>query len=193
MSINYCIVLSLSIPSPRLYLWKIQAGEIDFEIGPKFSETHGFQGIILCPSIRSGAIIFILGKGNSTLEPKAQMAGAYLGFLIMKHAQEYCCSSLDGKIVHHRVTPQQYVSGTHTPGWRGIKWSKVSRLTKRRNRWGMNPRPPDLECEVLTTLPHMPLHFHLSFGLNFIFLSLGIWLWLILSLKQRKIKFKHEV
>ena len=37
------------------------------------------------------------------------MAGAYLGFLIMKHAQEYCCSSLDGKLVHRRVTPQQYV------------------------------------------------------------------------------------
>ena len=40
---------------------------------------------------------------------------------------------------------------------------------------GLNPGPPDLEFEVLTTLPHTPLCFHLSFGLNFIFLSLGIW------------------
>ena len=58
-----------------------------------------------------GFNIFILGKGNSTLEPKAQTAGAYHGFLNMRHAQEYCYSSLDGMLVCRRVTPQQYVVG----------------------------------------------------------------------------------
>ena len=32
--------------------------------------------------------------------------GAHPSFLLMKHA-------MDGMLVHHRVTPQQYVAGTH--------------------------------------------------------------------------------
>ena len=43
-------------------------------------------------------------------------------------------SPLDGMRVHHRVTPQQ----------------------KQHDRQGLNPGPPDLEFEVLTTRPHMP-------------------------------------
>ena len=33
---------------------------------------------------------------------------------------------LDGMLVHHRVTPQQYVAGTHLYIWvRETKWRKV--------------------------------------------------------------------
>ena len=49
-------------------------------------------------------------------EPKAQTAGAYPGFISMKHLQEYCYSPLDRMLVHRRVTPQQYVTGTHHLG-----------------------------------------------------------------------------
>ena len=45
--------------------------------------------------------------------PKAQTAGAYPCFLSMKHGQECCYSSLDQMLVHCRVNPQQYVTGTH--------------------------------------------------------------------------------
>ena len=62
-------------------------------------------------------------KGKGTHEPKAQMAGAHTGFHSMKHAQEYCYSPLDRMLVHHRVTPQQYVAGTHLYTW--VKRDKV--------------------------------------------------------------------
>ena len=45
-----------------------------------------------------------------------------------------------------------------TPGWRETKWSKVPCLRIQCNGWGLNPRPPDLEFEVLTTRPHMLHH-----------------------------------
>ena len=55
--------------------------------------------------------------GKSAHEPKALTAQAYLGFISMHEAclVEYCHSPLDGMLVHHRVTPQQYmyVAGTH--------------------------------------------------------------------------------
>ena len=51
------------------------------------------------------------------------MAGAHTGFHSMKHAQEYCYSPLDRMLVHHRVTPQQYVTGTHLYTW--VKRDKV--------------------------------------------------------------------
>ena len=38
------------------------------------------------------------------------MAKGYNGFLSMKHAKEYCYSSLDRMLVNRRVIPQQYVS-----------------------------------------------------------------------------------
>ena len=31
----------------------------------------------------------------------------------MKHAKEYCYSPLDWMLVYRRVTPQQFVGGTH--------------------------------------------------------------------------------
>ena len=51
------------------------------------------------------------------------MAGAHTGFHSMKHAQEYCYSPLDRMLVYHRVTPQQYVAGTHLYTW--VKRDKV--------------------------------------------------------------------
>ena len=51
------------------------------------------------------------------------MAGAYPGFLNMKHAYEYCYSPLDGMLVHRKVTPQQYVARAHMYTW--VKRDKV--------------------------------------------------------------------
>ena len=62
-------------------------------------------------------------KGKGAQKPKAQTAGSYPSFLSIKHAQEYCYSPLDGMVVHHRVTPQQYVAGTHLYTW--VKRDKV--------------------------------------------------------------------
>ena len=45
------------------------------------------------------------------------------GFRTMKQAYEYCYFPLDGMLVHRRVTPQQYVAGTHLYTW--VKRDKV--------------------------------------------------------------------
>ena len=60
-------------------------------------------------------------------------------------------------LVHRRVTPQQYVAGTHLYTW--VKRDKVelsSCLRKKRDGRGLNPGPPDPEFEVLTARPHTP-------------------------------------
>ena len=56
-------------------------------------------------------------RGKGTHKPEAQMAGAYASFVSMKYTQEYCYSPRDGMLVHRRVTPQQYVAGTHLHTW----------------------------------------------------------------------------
>ena len=56
-------------------------------------------------------------------EPQAQTARAYPGFISMKHLQEYRYSPLDGMLVHHGVTPEQYVASTHLYTW--VKRDKV--------------------------------------------------------------------
>ena len=70
-------------------------------------------------------ILYMYSKG--AYEPKAQIAGAYFVFLLMKHAEEYCYSPLDRKLVHRRVTPppllQQGVASTHLYTW--MKRDKV--------------------------------------------------------------------
>ena len=43
----------------------------------------------------------------------------YLSYFI----KEYCYSPLDGMLVHSRVTPQEYVAGTHLFTW--MKRDKV--------------------------------------------------------------------
>ena len=50
-------------------------------------------------------------KVKGVHEQKAQTAGAYPGFISMKHGQE------DEMLVHRKVTPQQYVAGTHLYTW----------------------------------------------------------------------------
>ena len=50
-------------------------------------------------------------KGKGAHELKAKTSAAYPGFLSMKHAQDYCYSTLDGTLVHRRVTPQQRQTG----------------------------------------------------------------------------------
>ena len=71
-------------------------------------------------------ILYMYSKG--AYEPKAQIAGAYFVFLLMKHAEEYCYSLLDRNLVHRRVTPppptpQQGVASTHLYTW--MKRDKV--------------------------------------------------------------------
>ena len=39
------------------------------------------------------------------------------GFRTMKQAYEYCYSPQDGMLVHRRVTPQQFIAGTHLYTW----------------------------------------------------------------------------
>ena len=71
-------------------------------------------------------ILYMYSKG--AYEPKAQIAGTYFVFLLMKHAEEYCYSLLDRNLVHRRVTPpppppQQSVASTHLYTW--MKRDKV--------------------------------------------------------------------
>ena len=51
------------------------------------------------------------------------MVRAYHGFRSVKHAQEYCYFPPGWMLFHHRVTPQQYVAGTHLYTW--VKTVKV--------------------------------------------------------------------
>ena len=77
-------------------------------------------------------IVNLRVRGKGAYKANAQTAKGYPGFLSMKHAQEYCYSPLDGMLAHCRVTPQQYVAGTHLYTW--VKWSKVPCLRKQRER-----------------------------------------------------------
>ena len=90
-----------------------------------------------------------VGKGAH--EPKAQTAEAYTGFRNMKHAYEYCYSPLDGMLVHRRVTPHEFVTGTPLYTWvkrDKVEYSFLSKETTRRARlaprtfrsrvWGVN-------------------------------------------------------
>ena len=45
----------------------------------------------------------------------------------------------------------------YTLVWRETKWSKIPYLRKQHDGQDLNTRPPDLEFEVLTALPQMPL------------------------------------
>ena len=63
------------------------------------------------------------GEGKGAQKPKTQTAGAYPGFLVMKNASKHCYPSPYGMLVHHRVTPQQYLTGTHLYNW--VKRDKV--------------------------------------------------------------------
>ena len=67
-------------------------------------------------------------KGKGAHEPKAQKAGAYTGFIGMKHLGALLLP-LDGMLVHRRVTPQEYVAGTHLYTFE--KRDKEKRFAKR--------------------------------------------------------------
>ena len=62
-----------------------------------------------------------------------------------------------GCLVHHRVTPQQFIPATHLYTWvKRDKKSKVPCLRKQNNGWDLIPRPLDLKFEVLTGQSHVP-------------------------------------
>ena len=78
-------------------------------------------------------------------------------FPYTRHAYEYRYASLDGILDHCRVTPQQYVAGTHLyTWWRETKWRKLPCLRKQCDGQGLNSRPPDSGFEVLTAWTHVP-------------------------------------
>ena len=90
-------------------------------------------------------------KGKGAHEPKAQTAGAYSGFLSMKHLGVLLLPP------GRDASPSEgYHPGSmspvpiYTPGWRETKCSKVPYLRKRRDGRGLNPGPPDPQN------PHTP-------------------------------------
>ena len=103
---------------------------ISLKMIPDMSSKHpSLSTQVLFSTTLSRTIIFhswaqpiLLGynirhKGKCAHEPRTQTAGAYPAFVSMKHAKEYCYSPLYGMLVHRRVTPQQYVAGTHLYTW----------------------------------------------------------------------------
>ena len=72
------------------------------------------------------------------------MAGAYPGFISMKHLGVLLQNSpLDGMLVHRRVTPQQYVTSTHLYTWAEERHSGVKFLVylrEQRDRQRLNPQ-----------------------------------------------------
>ena len=80
----------------------------------------------------------------------------HLGVLLLPYPPA-SSPPVDGMLVHRRVTPKQYVTGTHLYTWmKRDKVSKVPCLRKQRDGRGLNPGPPDRGFEVLTTRPHTP-------------------------------------
>ena len=61
--------------------------------------------------------VFLVKKNIQVhMSKKPQTAGAYPSFISMKHGV-LLLPPLDGMVVHRRVTPQQYVAGTHLYTW----------------------------------------------------------------------------
>ena len=63
-----------------------------------------------------------VGKGKGAHKTKSQTNRAYLGFFSMKHALGVILLlslALDRilPVVHHKVTPQEYFTGTHLYTW----------------------------------------------------------------------------
>ena len=104
-------------------------------------------------------------KGKVTHEPKAQVAGAYPCFLYsLKHALEYCYSpsGQDARPsqCYSPAVCRRYPFYT-CGGRRETKWRKVPCLRKQCHWQWLNSGPPDLEFEVFTAWPLMPLQ-HVS-------------------------------
>jgi len=63
-------------------------------------------------------------------------------------------------LVHHRVTAQQNVAGTHLYTWVKRDKLKLSPLSIKGKTRQANPGPPDPEFEVLTAQPLTRLHIY---------------------------------
>ena len=83
-------------------------------------------------------MVFTKGKVKAHPSQRPKRTEACLGILLLP--------PLVGMLVHRRVTPQQYVGGTHLYTWVKTKWGKAPCL--------MKPGPPDSEFEALTGPPH---------------------------------------
>ena len=96
-------------------------------------------------------------KGKVAQEPRRPTRPELNPVAVAWSIWEYCCSPLDGMLVHRRVNPQQYVAGTHFVylGGETQCGGKVSCLRKQHNGrdWASNHRPSDLKSNTLTTTP----------------------------------------
>ena len=87
--------------------------------------------------------------------------------LVARSNSEYCNFSLDGMLVHRRVTSQQYVAGTHLYTWvkrdKKVEGSFLSKETAQQCRYMYQPsltlHVPTLQLKSPT---HLPAHDHSS-------------------------------
>ena len=87
-------------------------------------------------------------------QKRSEHLAVAFGVHLLHLFQVFVCGK---NVIFQTVSPlQQYVLlvPIYTPGWRETRWSRVPCLRKQGDRWGLNPRPPDPEFEVLTTLPY---------------------------------------
>ena len=130
--------------------------KVQESVWKQLTQLHNSSQISFCYKMIANFILNSYTQ-KGVQEPKAQTAGAYPGFLSMKHALEYCYSPLDGMLVRRRATPSSISPvPIYTPGWRNAKWSKVSCLRKRRDGSRLELLTPDPEFEVLVARPYAP-------------------------------------
>ena len=104
-------------------------------------------------------LTWVKGKGKGAHEPKAQTAGAYPGFISMKElgvlllppGQDAGPSQGYPPAVCRRY-PFIHLGEERQNG------VKLLVLRKQPDGQGLNPGPPDLQFEMLTSRPHTPPH-----------------------------------
>ena len=101
--------------------------------------------------------LYMYVKGKVCLRASGPSVSALnSGFFSMKQLGISLHPSLDGMLVHHKVTPSIMISGTHSYTWvkrDNVEYSFSSKETTQRQRPGSNHRPPDRKSSVLTTRP----------------------------------------
>ena len=82
-------------------------------------------------------------KGKVALGPRRPTRPELIPVSVAWSNWEYCYSPLDGMLVHRRVTPQQYVAGTHLYTWVERDNVGQSVLSKETTQWqGLGIEPP---------------------------------------------------
>ena len=84
--------------------------------------------------------------GKGALEPKAQTAGAYHGFI--------CVNKSEAMLKSITISPAVCCRYPLIHLGEERQWSKAACLRKQRDGRGSNPGPPDPELKVLTVRPY---------------------------------------